>query len=858
MTEAKTRIHDILQKVKSLEAQAIKKSSGNRAVSQQTEILIKLKDRLKPFNLYFEWSEVQKLRALVQLLEDELAEGREASKLVVDAKEQLKIVEQKLEDELVHQAKELGELQSIFKGVKTLGGGKVRRLEKLIDRAQAAQNERQLAGGEIERARKLALDLRKLMESSVIMDDIMPDSPPTLSDNEGLLDVDTEGAELLSVDTEGLAPEVSAKLLQLDTESERHDLNVLAKDYSVLLGYQPELESEIVALRESLDAQASIAAALPALRERLGAAQTAKREELQTELSDVLSAVQALPAELDTGELRQVTQVALGVLETTLPENNDLQHLRSLRSLVEQQAQDLVQRLEADAQLESSRLAEQASALDSFNETIMRYHDNPEFAAELKAFGDSVRRVREAHEAQTYNGDALTVARETERMLAASIAERTQETAERERAQLQALAAEFKALPKIPDLSEQAAALQTALDGALIKLESDTSAHEGINALSRRLESFKISVRDISINAIRQLKTSADTLGLDVFLQTLEKAEEALQQGVYPDLSALERGLVGAIDARRSEQVNDLRLLETELKNYEGAADETLNDIKNFIDSARTSFEQGDIVVDFERGWSLLELLRQDTERRSAGFIPRLDEALSEFEALAKLNSDDVDTLRRILTHLDSQREAFERVSAGLQNELEASLSKAETMISKLQEQFEATRAIAGQLVNASVLDDLFGAFDGGPFGDPVAEEAPSEPEQVITQKKTGLVALDKWVSECRSHAGVRGVLVYRPSGFAGGYMDLGLQDLDKALADFAQNFIKLGQEIDSGTQQLMILELGNHGVISAWPETHARVVVITEQPAALEPTVVMLRRDLPKLRDWLNAPSLA
>ena len=858
VTEAKTRIHEILQKVKSLEAQAVKKSSGSRVLSQQTDALITLKDKLKPFNLYFEWAEVQKLRALVQLLEDELEAGRDASKIISDAKNQLRLVEQKLEDELVHQAKELGELTAIFSSVKTLGGGKVRRLEKLIDRAREAQKERQLAGGEIERARKLALDLRKLMESSVIMDD-EPLSPPTITDNEGLLDVDTEGAELLSIDTDGLAPEVSAKLLELDTESERHDLDVLAKDFAVLFGYEPELEAEITELRAASEAQTSIAEILPVLRERLSAAQKAKRETLSAELTDIMSALTDLPEALDTAELRQATQVALGVLETTLPDANDVQHLRSLRNLVEQQAQDFVRQLEAEAQLEQDRLADQASALDSFNDTLMRYHDKSEFAAELKSFSNSVAKVRAAHEAQTYDGDALTVARETERLLSASIAERTQESAERERAELQALAAEFKALPKLPALTEQTAALQTALDSLVIKLEAEASAQDGIDAFARRLESYKISIRDLSINTIRQLKSSADTLGLDSFIRTLEDAETTLEQGIYPALGALERGLVQAVDARRAEQLSDLRLLEAELKNYQGATDETLSDIKTFIDHARTSLEQGDIVVDFERGWSLLELLRQDTERRSAGFIPRLDAALQDFEAVAKLNSDDVDTLRRILTHLDSQREAFGRVSAGLQTELEASLSRAETMIGELKEQFEATRAIAGQLVNASVLDDLFGAFEGGPFADtPSADTATDEPEPMLTQKKTGLVALDEWVNECRNAPGVRGVLVYRPSGFAGGYIDLDLAPLDAALDSFAQAFVKLGKEINSGTQQLMVLELRNHGVISAWPAPDARVVVITEQPAALEPTIHLLRRDLPQLRDWLNAPSLA
>ena len=127
---------------------------------------------MRPFNLYFEWPEVQKLRAQVQLLESEQEAGREATSLVDDAEAQLQEVEQKLEDHLVLQARELGELQEAFEQVRTLGGAKVRRLESLVHHIGEAQAGRQLAPAEVERARRLARDLRKLMESSVYSEEM--------------------------------------------------------------------------------------------------------------------------------------------------------------------------------------------------------------------------------------------------------------------------------------------------------------------------------------------------------------------------------------------------------------------------------------------------------------------------------------------------------------------------------------------------------------------------------------------------------------------------------------------------------------------------------------------------------------
>src|SRR5690606_10008001 len=120
-----------------------------------------------PFNLYFEWPEVQKLRAQIQLLEAEHEAGRESQALGEDAEVQLELVMQKLEDQLVLQARELGELREALEDVRSLGGPKVRRLETFVHQISSAQDSRHLAPAEIERARRLARDLRKLMESSV-------------------------------------------------------------------------------------------------------------------------------------------------------------------------------------------------------------------------------------------------------------------------------------------------------------------------------------------------------------------------------------------------------------------------------------------------------------------------------------------------------------------------------------------------------------------------------------------------------------------------------------------------------------------------------------------------------------------
>ena len=130
VTEAKTKLQHILETLKRLDAHADAQADGvldsaTAAPSQENQeaALGELRARLKPFNLYFEWPEVQKLRAQLQLLETEFKAGRETTRLLDEARQNLTVVEQKLTDQLVYQAKALGELSASLEVVKALGGG---------------------------------------------------------------------------------------------------------------------------------------------------------------------------------------------------------------------------------------------------------------------------------------------------------------------------------------------------------------------------------------------------------------------------------------------------------------------------------------------------------------------------------------------------------------------------------------------------------------------------------------------------------------------------------------------------------------------------------------------------------------
>src|SRR5690606_29373052 len=224
VTAAKTAVADIVERLRQVSGQSpgAAGSSNARGIASQAELLERLQVALRPFNLYFEWPEVQKLRAQIQLLEAEHESGREAYALGQDAEAQLELVVQKLEDQLVLQARELGELREALEQVRSLGGQKVRRLETFVNQIESSQSERQLAPAEIERARRLARDLRKLMESSVYAEQVAKgvdlegaDEPqPPQSHSAYAIDVshgDVSQAELLASDAQPPFDEASAE-----------------------------------------------------------------------------------------------------------------------------------------------------------------------------------------------------------------------------------------------------------------------------------------------------------------------------------------------------------------------------------------------------------------------------------------------------------------------------------------------------------------------------------------------------------------------------------------------------------------------------------------------------------------------
>lgn len=837
VTQAKDTIQKILERLKNMKTATpvsdIQETQDDALAIQEAQLL-ELREQLRPFNLYFEWAEVQKLRAQLQLIEAEHSAQHEAGKLIADAKSQLRVIEQKLEDQLVQQAKALGDLTTSFEVVKVLGGPKVRRLESLIGQISQAQSSRQLAAAEVERARKLVTDLRKLMESSVVVE-------AAESGDGAVLDPEQDDA-VLTIDTDKLDPEVSERLLQLDLDSERQDLLQLEANYRQLLDYRPDIADLLEGYKVQLSAQTSVAAELALLPERLSEAQAGKREALQHELSALADALPSLEGVPD--ELTQLIQVTRGVLETTLPPVRDISHIRSLFQLAKERSAEYARQRQAEAEAQAAKLTQQGIRLERFTATQARFANQAGLQHELAQFAEYLTALQAAHSAGELQPELIEAAEQLERQLEEAAVRQAEALNERQRAQLRSLENDLLRLPALPETDALRTSCEQQLQTAHTTLEHTPLTDAELNTLQQRVKQLRSQTILGFAQKLESLSEQAETLGAAALKTHLQTAKDKLADGLFPDIGDYERSLAQALEVRRTEQINDLHLLEEELSKFAGATSDTLRDIQAAITSMRDTLAQGNLVGNLDDVWELLDAAQTELARRSADFVPRLDAALELFNEVAKLNTDEVAAAGRMLRHLDSQRYVINRVSAGMRSELEASLLEAETQLEVLKSQYEATREVANQLVSSNALEGLLGFFDDVPKA-----SAPVSPK-VQVAKSAALSgrhpALDSLIARYTREQGVSGMVIYSRTGeVLSSQFEVATAPFHQALSDLERHLTLLGSELNYGDKQLVITEMSQHILILAWPDTTHTFVVVLDRPSVLSQVLHTLRNDL-------------
>lgn len=860
VTQAKEKVAAILQRLQRLDTgEPIEQDEDSRTLETQARTLETLKEAMKPFNLYFEWPETQKLRAQIQLLDSEQRAGKIAPQLLANAQSQLELVEQKLEDQLVAQARELTDLEAALEHVKTLGGTRVNRLERLIGQVRQAQEARQLAPAEVERARKIATDLRKLLESSVVERETPSEDSVT---DDGLLDIDRGDKMMLDINPDELPAEVSARLLLLDVESERHELDALQETFQNLLSYQPEWRERFQRYRDALEAQQSLGENLGELKVRLEERQAELRETLTGELRGVQRDLKALPESSDKQELGINLHITLGVLESTLPAPEDVQQLRDRHQLILEQSQ--VREPATDKPARRNReLDQQAEVLAGLAQERQRYHQAGLSEEELHPFDEALAILQEAHARGLVDPEGLSATRTAGATLEEMLASRATDQAERQLAQLRGLLHQLHALPALETLKGRVQEIIETLEEQLDKLADGPLDEATLDSAASRTQALQEEAQAHYQERLDRLTPRAEALAEETLFERLRSAYASLQEGTFADLDALERDIKSAYKARRSEQVNDLHRLESELNKHRGLRAEELDTLEVQLKRARQATEAGELSSDLDQGWILLEQLQARLERRAETFIPRLDAALEAFKPVAKLNSEDSLSVKRILQHLDGQRNAFHKVSLGVQEQLESSLAQAEGLLESLHEEYEATRAVADQLVSANILDDILGGAFGGLGETPSAASAetpaspPLDPVQVDrvdrVDKPCDHDSLQAWLQGYLSMPQVASAILMADGNLVCGRATFACEALQPTLDEFVQDLDTLGAELQLGNLRMVTLETPQQALIASWPAPSYCAIITLTDVSELHTVMTALEHNLGELQRQLS-----
>ncbi|PYE55694.1 hypothetical protein [Deinococcus yavapaiensis] len=326
---AKKRVQDVLDALD-------QDSNKNTAIRNEDSILVALEGSARRFSLYFDWPEVQKLRALLNVARNEMDAGKSVPGLLDEGMGLVATLERRLSEGLVTQAQDIAELKSELKRFSGIGGPKLRRLEGLIAQVEEAQVQDTLSPAEVERARRLALDLRKLVESSVVAD------------------LGTVPANELP-DASLLAPETAERLRELDRESEARDLADLARDQAVLLRVRADLARQFEGLAQRAAEGQVLGPALPALREAFAREHAVVLAHERERLSDLGRRLEALGESGSFGaarsDARLALQVARGTLEGGALAPDELARLESIIGTLEASATQVIQDAERTERL---------------------------------------------------------------------------------------------------------------------------------------------------------------------------------------------------------------------------------------------------------------------------------------------------------------------------------------------------------------------------------------------------------------------------------------------------------------------------------------------------------------------------
>ena len=836
--KAKEKISDILER---LESVGDVPSGPPPFLEQQERNILGLQKAFKLFSLYFEWPEVQKSRALLKLIEEEHSKQKEASQLIANARLQLKLAEEKLNDQLVAQAAEIQRLEEAYEAVKNLEGTKVRRLGRIIGQVKNAQADKQLAPAELERARKLASDLR-----AVVSEEEEKTQPQASETSAKILKDKLESKE-------------GAGDLLADLDNQTYELEALGKDYANLTAFKPEFAQRLEDAKQKLSRKETLEISIVDLRQSFNEAQNQLRQNLKNELSDLQKDVLGMDDELDSQQLKQNLQVTLDVLENTLPAEADVREIHDLHRLLKQRASKLTQVRVQEKQSLQAKLEKQGEILEQLTAIIEKYDPNI-VKKEYNLLASKLESLAKAQQEGELTPELVDEARHAAEDLETAILKKSLSESKHQEAYLGSLLMQVQAVPVTKVLKKQADKVVNEFSKSLKQLESRKELKpKRMEQLEKLASDFRDNAKLNYKDQLLRFKEHVQTLDHKNSLKIVDEALEQLEDDKYPDIEGLELLLKNAFDERLAENLDELHQLEAERQQISQTQDEEIKKLDTLLQAIRKQLEKGELAKGIDQCWLLLGSLRDRQQQTLTSFEPRLDEALKNFSTVSKLNNDTTATVSRILRHLDGQRETFSKVSAEMRGKLESALGEAESLMETLKEELEAASAVAGKLMSGNILDNVFG-LEAPLSVDKATEQTTPEPlEEQVTKVLSKNEVLDEWLNSYLKDDEVRDAVIFSPSGeMLVGYTLLEPKELFAALKKIQKDWQVLGEELTLGSNKFFTIETAKLTLIASCPKENYSTAIVLNKSSNLNSILSKIRSDLPAINDVLSGPAFA
>jgi chromosome segregation protein len=619
--QAKNRIQQVIDSIAKYDTGDNATESEATVLKRQDTNLTALEDALKKFNLYFEWPEVQKFRAQINVIREQHAVKRPVPELIKDAQTQLGTLERKLSDLLVRQNRDVLELKHDLDRVRSVGGPRVKRLESLVTQLETSQGKGEITPAEVERARKLASELRKLVESSVVTtptegDQVAPtsvqapaaqvsggqakstisrsdpgefvvDDQPVVKEGTGEFLLDVEFAEdqtQFDLDFADLTPEQSERVLEIDLGEEARQLEMLESEHRDVLESSADLGVLLAELQnKNRHERVLLGAELIRLREIILERQSQLLEAQRQRLEQIPAMLDKFEGiGVDVGEARLTHSIAAGMVAAKVLASDDLATIEDLLRTFERQYEARSQVHNEEQARLNRTLEKQASFLNEMHSAHAMFAPlgnlTNNFMAGLKLL-ESETKARTVRDdlIKALNDEAQKLQGELERRLAAERAE-TERKALEERQRLERLAKESQIETERVAVEAQAEVerAETARRVQAEKLAADRARESGI------LRGMRVAIA--SLPDLPDLSVQTDTLRA-----RLVSAQQSVEAG-----TPLGVNLEGLQVALSELGHGYTRTFQERLIQYEARAQaQGANDVMQAARAARSGLEGG-------------------------------------------------------------------------------------------------------------------------------------------------------------------------------------------------------------------------------------------------------------------------